>query len=245
MRTGECETGLRGLRSLAMGTATAAIWPSYLLLLAYMARQAPWPRSVAILVSAALVGVSLAVLVHGLLRWLTRPSGWAECYLEIPGPVARQLGRAGRFVVIAAAAMILPAYLLDNGLIAPEGRTLHAPAFSRFLILAFELLVWGTWAWLLRGRSALLSWFAIESADATVGGPAGAPAADSATERPRATDGGPGTSRVYAGLVWISRKRRVAPLWSWRPSPWSSSWTYAVTASPPAGSPSADPRPGR
>jgi small-conductance mechanosensitive channel len=210
MRTVACETGWRCLRSLAMGTARAAIWPSYLLLLAYMGRQAPWPRSVAILVSATLVGVSLAVMVHGLVRWLTRPSGWAECYLEIPGPVARQLGRAGQFVVIAAAVMILPVYLLDDGLIMPEGRTVHAPAFSRFLILAFELLVWGTWVWLLRGRSALLSWFAIESPDATVVGPSEAPAADSSTGPQPATDDGPGTSRVYAGLVWISRKRRVA-----------------------------------
>ncbi len=189
---------------MAMGTATAAIWPSYLLLLAYMARQAPWPRSVAILVSSALVGVSLAVLVHGLLRWLTRPSGWAERYLEVPAPVARQLGRAGRFVVVAAAVMILPVYLLDNDLFAPDGRTVHAPTFSRFLILAFELLVWGTWVRLLRGRSALWSWFAIESEDAPVGGLADAPAADSAT------DEGQATSRVYAGLVWISRRRRVA-----------------------------------
>ena len=109
----------------------------------------------AILVSSALVGVSLAVLVHGLVRWLTRPSGWAERYLEIPAPVARQLGRAGQFAVVAAAATILPVYLLDNGLIAPEGRTVQAPALGRFLILAFELSAWGTWVWLLRGRSAL------------------------------------------------------------------------------------------
>ncbi len=206
MRTVECESGLRGLRSLALGTASAAIWPSYLLLLAYTARQAPWPRSVAILVSAALVGVSLAVLVDGLLKWLTRPSGWAECYLEIPAPVARQLGRAGRIVVIAAAAMILPVYLLDNGLIMPEGRTLHAPAFGRFLILAFEVSVWGTWFWLLRGRSALLGWFAIDPAEAT----ADAPAADGSTDRSTTTDGRAATSRFRAGLVWLSRRRRIA-----------------------------------
>ena len=58
-------------RSLGLGSHVAwafaaAIWPSYLLLMAYVARQAPWPRSVAILVSAALAGVSLAVLAHGL-----------------------------------------------------------------------------------------------------------------------------------------------------------------------------------
>ena len=62
-----------------------------------------------------LVGLALALFLHDLLRWLTRPSGWAECYLELPAPVARQLGRAGRFVVVAAAALLLPAYLLDHG----------------------------------------------------------------------------------------------------------------------------------
>jgi potassium-dependent mechanosensitive channel len=206
MRRGEFETGLRGLRSLAMGAAMAAIWPSYLLLLAYMARQAPWPRSVAILVSASLAGVALAVMAHGLLRWLTRPSGWAERHLEIPAPVARQIGRAGRFVVIAAAATLLPVYLLDNGLIAPEGRTLHAPAFSRFLILAFELMAWGTWVWLLRGRSALLGWFAIQPADAT----AVEPEADPPADRMPVAGGVKANSRVYAGLVWISGKRRIA-----------------------------------
>ncbi|MGP0070223.1 MAG: mechanosensitive ion channel family protein [Isosphaeraceae bacterium] len=198
------------MRSLALGTVRAAIWPAYLILLAYMARQAPWPRSVAILVSAELVGLSLALLVHGLLRWLTRPSGWAEHYLEMPAPVAKQLGRAGQFVVVSAAVLILPAYLLDSGLIMPEGRTEHAQALSRFLVLAFELLVWGTWVRLLRGRSALLCWCAIEAEVAPAVGPAGAPAADASPEPPRAADAGRGNSRVYAGLVWISRRRRIA-----------------------------------
>ena len=54
---------MRGLRSLVLGTAAAAIWPLYLLLMAYVARQAPWPRSVGIAVSSALVGVALVVLV--------------------------------------------------------------------------------------------------------------------------------------------------------------------------------------
>ena len=104
----------------------------------------------------SLAGLALALfLVHDLLRWLARPSGWAERYLEMPAPVARQLGRAGRFLVVAAAVLLLPVYLFDHGLIAPEGRPLHAPAFGRFLILAFELVVWGTCVRLLRGRSPL------------------------------------------------------------------------------------------
>ncbi len=184
----------QGLRSLTLGTAAAAVWPSYLLLLAYVARQAPWLRSMSIMMCAALVGLSLALFLHGLLRWLTRPSGWVERYLGMPGPVARQLGRAGRFVIGAAALLLLPAYLLDDGLIAAEGRFLSAPAFTRFLVLAFELVMWGACIRLLRGRSALMASLAMESAD------------------PSAAAAEAGGSRVHAGLAWISRRRRGAAL---------------------------------
>ena len=200
---------MRGLRSLALGTAAAAIWPSYLVLLAYLARQAPWPRSVGIVVSATLTGLALVVLVHGLLRWLARPSGWAERYLEVPAPVARQLGRAGRFVVVAAAWTLMPVYLLDQGLIAPDGRALNAPVFSRFLILAFEVVVWGTWVRLLSGRSALLGWFAIGPALEPADEPANAPATRSSASGVKEMPVGASPSRVQAGLVWISRHRRV------------------------------------
>ena len=43
---------MQALRSLALGLARAATWPLYLILLAYAARVAPWPRSLGILVSA-------------------------------------------------------------------------------------------------------------------------------------------------------------------------------------------------
>ncbi len=43
---------MRAFRSLALGLASAAIWPLYLILLAYTARVAPWPRSLGVLVSA-------------------------------------------------------------------------------------------------------------------------------------------------------------------------------------------------
>jgi potassium-dependent mechanosensitive channel len=184
----------RGLRLLALGAASAAVWPSYLLLLAYVARQAPWPRSMSIMSCAALVGLSLALFLHGLLRWLTRPSGWAERYLGMPASVARQLGRAGHFAIVAATVLLLPAYLIDDGLIAAEGRFLSAPAFTRFLVLAFELVTWGACIRLLRGRSALMASLAMESAD------------------PSSTAGASGGSRVHAGLAWISRRRRGAAL---------------------------------
>jgi len=51
--------------------------------------------------------------------------------------------RAGRFIVVAAAVFLLPVYLFDHGLIAPDGRPVTAPALSRMLILGFELVVWG------------------------------------------------------------------------------------------------------
>lgn len=176
----------RGLRSLALGSAMSALWPSYLLLLAYVARQAPWPRSMSILASATLAGLALALFVHELIRWAMRPSGWAEVYLGMPGPLARQLGHAGRFATAAAAVLVLPAYLIDNGLILPDGRTLGAPAFSRFLVLAFELVIWGTFIHLVRARSALMASLALEP------------------EGESATDG----SRIQAGLAWMSRRRR-------------------------------------
>jgi small-conductance mechanosensitive channel len=193
-RTREEGRFLRGLRLLMLGTVSSAIWPAYLLLLAYLARQAPWSRSMSILACATLVGLSLALFLHDWVKWLARPSGWAEHHLGIPGPVDRQLGRAGRFLAAAAAVFLLPAYLIDHGLIAPDGRLLGAPAFCRFLILGFELAVWGTCVRLLSGRSALLASMAI--------GPA----------RAGESEGDVGGSPVHAGLIWISRQRRAAGL---------------------------------
>ncbi len=190
--TGASEPGgfRRGLRSLALGSAMSALWPSYLLLLAYVARQAPWPRSMSILACSILAGLALALFVQALIRWATRPSGWAEHYLGMPGPLARQLGRAGRFATAVAALLLLPAYLIDNGLILPDGRTLGAPAFSRFLVLAFELVIWGTFLHLVRTRSALMVSLALE------------PEGESASEG----------SRIQAGLAWMRRRRGWAAI---------------------------------
>ena len=81
MRPVEDSRWMRGLRSFALGTAASAIWPSYLILAAYMARQAPWPRQHEHPGLGQLAGLALLLFLHGLLRWLTRPSGWAERYL--------------------------------------------------------------------------------------------------------------------------------------------------------------------
>ncbi|HZW32374.1 MAG TPA: mechanosensitive ion channel domain-containing protein [Isosphaeraceae bacterium] len=202
---------MKGLRTLAIGLAAAAVWPSYVGLLAYTARQAPWPRGVAILVAAVLSGLALAVLGHELLRWLARPSGWAECYLGMPAQVARQLSRAGRFLVVAAAALLLPVYLLDQGLVAPAGRPVAAPGLSRFLILAFELAIWATSVRLLRGRSPLLAWLVGDPAGPGAGGTESsgrvAVAADSGVLVPA---DGSGAARLRDGLVWLSRHRHLA-----------------------------------
>lgn len=193
-RSREDSRFVKGLRTLLLGILSSAAWPSYLLLLAYLARQAPWSRSMSVLGCAILVGLSLALFVHESIRWLARPSGWAERFAGIPGPLARQLGRAGRFVVAAAAVLLLPAYLIDRGLIAPDGRLFNAPALRRFLILGFELAAWGACVRLLTGRSPLLASLPI--------GPS----------RPGESDGSAGDSPVHAGLVWISHHRRTAAL---------------------------------
>jgi potassium-dependent mechanosensitive channel len=204
---------MRALQSLALGLAAAVIWPLYLVLLAYAARVAPWPRSLGILVSAALSALAIALLVHELLRWAVRSGGWAERYLDIPSAVDRQAGRAGRFLVIAALCCLLPPYLFDHHLIAPEGQPVTGPALGRLLILAFELLVWMTCLRLLRGRSALLAWIPFP------------PTSDSATnaaatEHALAGSGpthvagwarapAPRPSRLHAMLRWLGTHRRL------------------------------------
>jgi potassium-dependent mechanosensitive channel len=206
---------MRALLTLALELVRAALWPLYLILLAYVARVAPWPRSLGILVSAVLTAVALALFLHELLRWLAWPGGWWEQKLEVPRPVARQLGRVGRFIVVAALGLILPIYVFDHELIAPEGRPIAAPALSRLLAISFEIIVWGVCARLLRGRSALWDWLATA-----------VPAPDDSAE-PARVDGsqpdetaigpgaalartsGPSRALALAGLLWLARKRRL------------------------------------
>ena len=138
---------------------------------------------------AVLLGLALSLFLHDLLRWLTRASGWAECYLGVPHPVARQLGRAGRFLIVSAALTLLPAFLIDRGLIAADGRLLSAPSFSRLLILAFEVSAWGVGIRLLSGRSPMLVALAMGEAD-----------------RAMAVGG----SRIRASMDWVRRHRRAA-----------------------------------
>jgi potassium-dependent mechanosensitive channel len=204
---------MRAFRSLALGMAVAAVWPLYLVLLAYASRVAPWPRSLGALVSAGLSGLAIAILVHDLLRWLARPSGWVERHLDVPEAVVRQIGRAGRFIAVAALVFLLPVYLFDHGLIALEERPVTAPALCRMLVLGFELVVWGTCVRLLRRSSALLA--CIKGPASTPAGPdplISLPAAQSSRSSAIAGPNAPVVSSdswVLAWLAWLDRHRRV------------------------------------
>jgi potassium-dependent mechanosensitive channel len=206
-------TLMRAFRSLGLGLAGALIWPLYLVFLAYAARVAPWPHSLGVLVSACLSGLAIAMLAHDLLRWLTRPSGWVERHLDIPEAVVRQIGRAGRFIVVAAAAFLLPVYLFDHGLIAPEGRPVAAPTLSRMLTLGFELVVWGVFVRLLRRSSALLACIKISSATASdaesVDASSAAKSSRSSVNTGPVVAAGSLGSRIHACAAWLDRHRRV------------------------------------
>jgi small-conductance mechanosensitive channel len=203
---------MQALRSLGLGLARASIWPLYLVLVAYASRVAPWPRSLGILVSAVMTGAAIAIFVHEVLRLLTWPSCWAERNLGVPGAVARQLGWDGRFVVIAAMVFLLPVYLLNHELIAPEGKPITAPALGRLLVLGFELFAWGTCVRLVRGVSPLLGWLSIPLAPASDGEALNAEAiAPAVPTTPVTAHEGQlaASARFYAALFWLGRRRRV------------------------------------
>ncbi len=146
------------LHKLLIGVVRSAIWPAYLALAAYAARQAPWPKDLALPTATILAMLALAALVANLVRRLFGPCGWAEDVLEMPPEVSCQVRRALVTLVAIHVVLLLPAWVITLGLIAPEGRPTPAPAVVRGLILVFEvgvLLV----AWrLLRSRSALIGW---------------------------------------------------------------------------------------
>ena len=66
------------------------------------------------------------------------PREWPTHGLGLPASVARQLDRAGRFLVIVAMVFLLPVYLFDHELIAPEGRPITAPALGRRRRIVWE-----------------------------------------------------------------------------------------------------------
>jgi potassium efflux system protein len=149
---------MRAFRTLLLGLGSTAIWPAYLLLAAYAARQAPWPRSSALASASILASLALASFVVNLAGWLLRPGGWAETAWQIPSSVAHQLQAAVLALVAAGVALLVPALLLSAGLIAPAGRPVSAPASCQILILAFEITVWAVVFRLVRSHSALVQW---------------------------------------------------------------------------------------
>jgi small-conductance mechanosensitive channel len=202
---------MQALRSLTLGLARAATWPLYLILLAYAARVAPWPRSLGILASAVTTCAAIAIFVHDLVRWLTGPSGPSEQYLGVPRDVARELGTAGRFMVVAAVAFLLPVYLFDHELIAPEGKPIMAPALGRLLVLAFELLVWGTCVRLLRAYSPLLGWISYPLSSIE---PAALGSPQSVAAEPQPPTMGSLSHRSMSAwfqtvFQWVARRRRL------------------------------------
>ncbi len=164
---------MRGLRSRALLLARAAIWPLYLILLAYAARVGPWPRSVGILASALVTAFAMTLLVFDLLRSMVGASAVPGAPLPISQTAARQLEGAGRFLVVAALVFVLPVYLFDNDLIAPEGRPVAAPALGRLLAIGYELVVWATCVRLLRKSSVLWAWLAPPSCSSGEAEPVG------------------------------------------------------------------------
>src|SRR5262245_42937053 len=134
---------MREFRRLLIGLSTAVWWPAYLGLVAYAARQAPWPRPLALLSAWVLVGLSLVGLAANLAPWFFRPGGWAEEVWQVPENVARQLLRAVTVLLVAAVLFLIPNDLLNRGMLAPDGRPISAPAVCRGLCLGFEVTVWG------------------------------------------------------------------------------------------------------
>ena len=193
---------MKAVQILAFKLARASLWPLYLFLVAYAARVAPWPRSLAALVSAVLTAAAIAAFFHEALRLLTWPTDGSKRLLNLPVPVARQLERTGRFLVVAAVFSLLPAYVFDHELIAPEGRPFSAPALGRLLVIVYELLVWGSLVRLLTRKSPVLEWLATPLASTD--------GQHSTAARPMASASSNAVLRIHRGLVWLGRHPRFA-----------------------------------
>ena len=148
------------LQILTLKLARASLWPLYFLLLAYAARVSPWPRSMGMLISALLTTAAIGFFVRDMLGWLVWFRTEPDRLFGFPQRVALQLDHTGRFLMMAALFSLMPVYLFDHQLIAPEGRPFTAPSLGRLLIIMYELIVWGTFARLLSRSSAAIEWLA-------------------------------------------------------------------------------------
>ena len=153
---------MRELRRFLIGLASAATWPVYVTLVAFAAKAAPWPRDVAWPTCVLLLGLAAALFVAISGRMAFRKGGWAEEVLLAPKEVTRQLRRVVLTLAIAGFALLMPEFLLIEGLIAPGGRPISTSALGRMLVLGFELTCWILAYRLLRPKSPLLNWLAEE-----------------------------------------------------------------------------------
>jgi len=202
-----------------MGLAWTAIWPAYLALLALVARRGPWPRSLAVPLATIMAGLAIAALVRSLLCWIFHHSGWAVRYLELPESLVAQLNKAGRSLVLLAIVLLLPAYLLGQGEIAPEGRPVLAPSLSRFLVIGFEL---AACVYLVRvSRRGIVERVqgepdqpteSLHETSLAASAPPDPRSFDSSTIG-RTSAGEPGISLLSSLVEWVDRRRRLLP-WS-------------------------------
>ncbi|WP_406693517.1 mechanosensitive ion channel domain-containing protein [Singulisphaera sp. Ch08] len=145
-------------RGLLVSIVYSAILPSYICLMAYTARQAAWPRTLAVPIAHGLAMLAPPAFIAGLVRWMLRPKGWAETTLKVPADVTRQLCTAVFALVLAGVPLLLPSWLLAQGWLSPEGRSVSSGSLGQLLGLVFELIVLGVVFRLARGRSPLMQW---------------------------------------------------------------------------------------
>ncbi|WP_165250887.1 mechanosensitive ion channel family protein [Paludisphaera soli] len=202
------------LRSLLMGVLWASAWPLYLAAVAQAARLGPWPKATGVLAATILNAAAIGLFARGLGSWFFKPGGWCERYLDTPPSVTRQFRGAGRLLIVAAMALLIPVHLFAHGEIAHQGNAVTAPALSRFLFLAFELIVLASLTYHLRPGSALMLWIdpdvAVEPADgvgdgsgaATGSGPAATAATVIVSRQPFGAVG-------EAWVTWCLRRARA------------------------------------
>jgi potassium efflux system protein len=138
---------LSTLKRLAIGLASALLWPIYMVLLSVAARSGPWPRGVGRPASFVLAVLAVAMFASSLLRWIFRKDGWVQHTFDLPAEVVRQLRNAKVALVVCASAFLIPEELLARGLVAPGGRPASAPTICHLLIIGFEVM---SWIWLFR-----------------------------------------------------------------------------------------------
>jgi small-conductance mechanosensitive channel len=153
---------MKELRRLLIGMASAATWPLYVALLAFAAKVAPWPRDVAWPSCVFLLFLSLTLFLVNSGRLMFRRGGWAEEVWQTPREVARQFRRVVITLSISGFVLLLPDFLLIEGLIAPGGRPVSASTLSRLLVMGFELTCWVLAYRMLRQTSPFLNWLGEE-----------------------------------------------------------------------------------